>query len=430
MDGNTGCTTNAILAAETLSSDAFIEEVVATDSFYTSLNASVFSDLPIDILNYGNAWELYDLALFQYNHNTTLYNSSAFTENDLELLYTFASAQQWTFNTPSDNTTIQAMAGRTLASKVLEQFSHNIASLGSTDKLTLLFGTFEPFLSFFALSDLATGPSAGRFNSLPLHGSVLTFELFSYATPLANANDSIPFPDIADLNVRFLYRNGTADDEGLIEYTLFNRGNSQADMSWADFAEDIGQFSLNDLVDWCTECNSASLFCQALEENQSTNSTSTTTGNSSGSDRISPAVGGVIGAAVTIFLVIIAAAALMLLGFRFEQRREKNASVKGGDLGVLKRSISGNGGFKGAEKLASDTDLQLKGGAGASIVRHERVGSWELNESPAYQKHASLDKEVESGAAITKGVDYGRRSEDGFENVNPFGDPVKPLDQV
>lgn len=322
------------------------------------------------------------------------------------------------------------MAGRTLASKILEQFSHNIASLGSTDKLTLLFGTFEPFLAFFALSDLATGPSATRFTSLPLHGSIMAFELFSYTSPPINTNNSIPFPDIADLKVRFLYRNGTADDEALIEYTLFNRGNSEADMSWTDFVEAMGQFSLNDLVDWCTECNTASLFCQALET-QSTNSSSALIGDSNSSGGISPAIGGVIGATVTIFLLIVAAAALMLLGFRLQQRKEKNASAsaKGGDLGVLKRSISGNGGFKGAEKLASDADLRLKAGAGASIVRHERIGSWELNESPPYQKHLSLDKAIESGSNV-RNVTYGRESTDEFENMNPFGDPVKPVDQV
>ncbi|KUJ22936.1 histidine acid phosphatase-like protein [Mollisia scopiformis] len=419
--GNTGCTTNDILTVETLDSDPFIQEVENTESFYTALNSSIFSGLPIDILNYGNAWDLYEYALFEYTHNGTIANSSEFTTTDLELLYSLASAQQWTFNTPSEDATIQAMAGRTYASKVLEQFSHNIASSGSTDKLSLLFGSFEPFLGFFALSNLATGPSAGRFNSLPLHGSTMTFELFSFATP-SDGNLSTPFPDVGDLRVRFLYRNGTGDSDTLIEYALFGRGNSEADMSWTDFVQGMGEFSLNDLVDWCTECNTASLFCEALEDSQSTNSSSSSTANSSGSSRISPTIGGVIGAAVTVALMIIVAAALLLFGFRLEHRGN---GAKGGDLGVLKRSGSGNGGFKGAERLASDTDLRLKSGAGATVVRHERVGSWELNESPTDRKHASLDKEIESGG-ITSTADYGRHSEDGLEHVNP----VKPLDQV
>lgn len=428
VSGNTGCTANDILTAQTLYSGSFIQEVQNTETFYTSLNGSVFQGLPIDILNYGNAWDLYDYALFEYNHNSTIFNNSDFTAADLEILYSLASAQQLKFNTPSGGTTIQAMAGRTLASKVLEQFSHNIDSSGSADKLTLLFGSFEPFLAFFSLSDLATGPSAGSFNSLPLHGSTMTFELFSmHATPPANGNLSAPFPDISDLQVRFLYRNGTAESDTLIEYALFGNGN-EAEMTWTDFVYGMGEFSLNDLVDWCIECNTASLFCEALEDNQITNSSSSSSnGKSSGTSGITPVVGGVIGAAVTTALMIILAAALLLFGFRLEQR-ERNA--KGGDLGVLKRSGSGNGGFKGAERLESDTDLRLKGGAGATVVRHERVGSWELNESPTDRKHASLDKEIESGG-ISSTMDYRRHSEDhGLGNVNPFGDPVKPLDQV
>lgn len=415
--------------AETLSSDAFTKIVESTGPFYTSLSNSVFKNMPIDILNYGNAWDLYEYALFEYMH-TNVTNATDFTVSDLELLNAYASDQQWTFNTPSGISTIQAMAGRTLASKVLEQFSHNIDSSGSTYKLSLLFGTYEPFLSFFALSDLATGPSASKFNSLPLHGSLMTFELYSYYTPSPNVNLSTPFPAIADLRVRFLFRNGTAGDESLVEYTLFGRGNSQADMSWSDFVQGMGQFSLDDLVDWCTECNTALLFCEALENNQAdpNSSPSTHEGNPSGRSGISPVVAGVIGATVTVAAMIIAAAALMLFGFRLEHR-EKNAGTKGGDLGVLKRSGSGNGGFKGAEKLASDTDLRLKGGAGATIVRHERVGSWELTGGPSDRKHTSLDKEIES-AGITRKADYERHSEDDLENVNPFGDPVKAVDQV
>ncbi|CZR52153.1 uncharacterized protein PAC_02030 [Phialocephala subalpina] len=428
--GSTGCTTNEIAAVETLYTETFTEEVQATSSFYESMNSTVFYGLPTEILNYGNAWELYEYALYQYNHNSTFYNSTVFTLSDLERLYTLASAQQWTFNTPSQDSTIQAMAGRTLAAKVLEQFSHNIASNGVTDKLNLLFGSYEPFLAFFALSNLSTGPSAGRFNSLPLHGSTMVFELFSYATPTANGNMSAPFPAISDLRVRFLYRNGTDDSDALIEYALFGRGNSEADMSWTDFAQDMGQFSLNDLVDWCTACNTASLFCEALEESQNTNSSGSCPKSASERSGISPAIGGVIGATVTIAGMIIVAAILMLFGFRLEQRGDRNHKAAG-DLGVLKRSGSGNGGFKGAEKLASDTDLRLKSGAGASIVRHERVGSWELNESPTSpdRKHGSLDKEIESGR-VTSTADYGRHSEDGLGGVNPFGDPVKALDQV
>jgi hypothetical protein len=410
--------------AESLGSVAYVQEIESTNAFYQSLGSSVFWAFDPSDLNYGNAWTLWEYAAFEYQHNESIYNSDAFTADDLSQLYNLASAQQWGFNTPDSSGTVKAMAGRTFASYVLQQFSHQIASNGSAGKLTLLFGSFEPMLSFFALSNLATGPSASRFNSLPLHGSIMTFELYSYAETPQFSNESIPFPDTSDLWVRFLFRNGTGDSEPLIEYSLFGRGNSEENMDWPDFVEGMGDFSLDDLVDWCLTCQSGSLFCEALMLDYSNG---TTTSGSSSEKGLSAPIAGVIGATVTIGLGLIVAAILALVGFRLDYHpREKNGAI--GDLGVLKRSGSGNGGFKGAEKLASDTDLTMKGGAGASIVRHERVGSWELNETPD-KKHSSLDKDIESGRGISK-ADYGRRSEDGLGGVDPYGEPVKALDQI
>lgn len=428
--GNLGCTSYAIEMAEYLTSPAYNQEVMATNDFYHSLGASVFQNLSPALLNYVNANDLYEYALYQYNHNTSIYNSTSFTTIDLGALEILASQQQWEFNTPNSGTTLGAIAGQTLASKVLQMFEHNIASEGVADKMTLMFGSYEPFLSFFALSNLATGPSASRFNSLPQHGSVMTFELFSHVAESASENLTRTFPSTDELWVQFLYRNGTDDSQNLTSYALFGRDNSEVAMTWNEFVSGMDAFTLNDIVDWCTLCESITLFCEALVGNTvSSNGTNNSPADrNSGAKGVSGAIAGVIGATVTIACFILIAVVLMLLGFRINYHDKKaNPGVPGGDIGVLKRS--GSGGFKGAEKLASDADLRLKGGPGASVVRHERVGSWELHESPHSETgHSSLDKEIESGRVVST-ADYSRRSED-LGHENPFGDPVKPLDQV
>jgi hypothetical protein len=331
-------------------------------------------------------------------------------------------------NTPNSEGTIASIAGATFASKVLQQFSSVITSGGADDKLSLLFGSYEPFLSFFALSSLSEFPSASHFTALPQHGSVMAFELFSFppTNSSGNTNISTPFPGVEDLLVRFLFRNGTDDSAPLLSYPLFGRGLSETDMTWDDFVDGLATFALSDISEWCISCESINLFCEAIEEDIG-NSTSSTPVVSSGK-HLSPAVAGIIGATVTIGVFVILAIILALFGIRldYHERRAKAPIV--GDISVLRRNGSANGGFKGAEKLASDTDLRLKGGAGASVIRHERVGSWELNESPTDGKHSSLDKEVESGNL--QQVDYGRNSEDGIGNANPFGEPVKPVDHV
>lgn len=406
---------------ETLTTPENIVEIESTEQFYQSFNNSVFWDFSTDVLNYGNAWSLWEYAAFEYTHNASIYNSQDFSVSDLAELFSYASAQQWTYNTPDATGMLKAMAGRTFSSYVLQQFSHQIASGGSAEKLTLMFGSFEPMLAFFALSDLATGPSSGRFTSLPLYGSTMTFELYSNeVTP--SGNDTFAFPDISSLWVRFLFRNGTDASEPLTEFSLFGRGNSEDDMQWSDFLQDMSLFSLDSITDWCNECASDNLFCSALTAEQ-TNSTSSSP-SSSHNKGLSAAVAGVIGAIVTIALALLIAGILALVGFRLSYHPREKGPVN--DLGVLKRSATGAGGFKGAEKLASDTDLTVKG-AGATVIRHERVGSWELNDGA--NKHGSIDKDVETARGMGKAY-FARRSEDGIGAVDPFGEPVKAVDQV
>src|SRR6202012_4635513 len=96
------------------------------------------------------------------NHN----ESQPISSRDLSQLYDLASQQQFDLNSPNTFGTIPSIAGATLASAVLQQLQHVIGSGGVADKLTLLFGSFEPFLAFFSLSDLSTGPSAEMVRNL------------------------------------------------------------------------------------------------------------------------------------------------------------------------------------------------------------------------------------------------------------------------
>lgn len=413
-----------------MSSASFIQEIQSREDYYQSLHKTVMAGFDFSILNYANAMQIYEYTLYQYNHNRTIQNSTDFTINDLSYLQSLASAQQWTLNTPNSTNTVPAIAGRTLASRILQQFEQNINTMGQNDKLTAYFGSYEPMLSFFALSNLATGPSAGRFNSLPAHGSTFAFELFSYGSD--NNTTSTTMPSTSDLHVRFLFRNGSDDTSPLISYPLFGHGPSEVDMTWAEFAGGMGSFAVDGVSDWCTACGAVTLFCEAIALNTGYNSP-LTGGNSSptrGRMSLSPAIAGVVGAAVAIAAFIFLAAGLLLAGFRIEHRAKDNNRTS--DISVLKRSGSGhNGGFKGGDRLASDTDLRLKSGdgVGATVIRHERVGSWELGEN----KSRSLDKEIEAGETgrVVSTADYGRRSEDlRAHDEDPFGDPVRAVERV
>ncbi|KAH7410767.1 histidine acid phosphatase-like protein [Cadophora sp. MPI-SDFR-AT-0126] len=447
--GQTDCKQYSNSQARAIDTPGYVQQIEDTQTYYASLSNSVFPSLDSSTLNYGNALTIYESALYQYRHNSTIYNSPTFTTDDLAILRNLASEQQWTFNTPNGTDTINAISGRTLAAKVIQKLSDNIASSGAQSKLTVYVGSHEPFLAFFALSNLATGPSAPQFNTLPDHGSTMTFELFS--TPPADSSSdptNMPMPYEDSLWVRFLFRNGSASDADTRAYTLFGRGNAETVIPWAEFQKAMAAFALTDILDWCRTCETKTFFCTAFEDISSGDdvddgdSTSSIVGGGSGG-RVSPTIGGVIGATVAVAAFIFLAAGLLLAGFRLEKRKKSGSKVFPdlGDISVLKRSGSGNGGganggFKGADRLGSDADLAFttaagKGGAGATVVRHERVGSWELGESPnGDRKHGSLDKEIESGdGRVVSGVDYSRRSRE-LERENPFVDPVRPVDQV
>ena len=245
--GDTDCTTYSIQQVDILASESYGYELGNTSAFYDSIASTVFSGLSPAIVNYYNAYELYEYALYQYNHNETVYNNMDIST--LSTLQTLASQQQMEMNTPNSIGAISSIAGQTLAAKVLAQFEHIISSSSVSDKLHPPLRFLRAFPLLFALSSLSTGPSGSRFNSLPNHGSIMSFELFSNPNP---SNYSNLFPSSTDeLWVRFLFRNGTDDTSALTSYPLFGRGNSQVDMSWSDFVTAMGEFALSEVADWC-----------------------------------------------------------------------------------------------------------------------------------------------------------------------------------
>jgi hypothetical protein len=286
-----------------------------------------------------------------------------------------------------------------------------MGSQGEAEKISVLFGRYQVFLAFFALSGLS-GIDDG-FTSIPEPGSVMVFELFS------NTANVPTFPDAKNLWVRFLFRNGSDSSSPLLAYPLFGRGNSAVDMSWNDFVTQMNTIKLSAIGTWCETCGSLAMYCPQFENNWTSSNGSSSSGggstSSSSSTGLSPVVAGVLGAVATIgAFVVFVCLAVTCGGVRFYRNGSKRQSSLGG--------------FKGADKLASDTDLTVaKVGAGGAVVKHERVGSWELSD-PAKKgdlsKHDSLNRVVST-------ADYSsKHDDDGISVLNPFGDPVKADERV
>ncbi|KAK1761297.1 histidine phosphatase superfamily [Echria macrotheca] len=402
IGGHIGCTayTESLL---TFRADDIVETVYNnTLNFYQTLWAEVLHEVfPPSMANFGNAYLLYDYASFRYNHdNATRANVS---EGEMAMMARFASTEQRNKNANlsvsgyNQGDMIRAVAGRTMASKTLSWFRENMRMAGATNKLNLAFTTLEPFVAFFALSGLIIGDHAADFKPLPEPGAMMVFEMFSIS------ENATVYPDPEDLWVRFLYRNGTDENDILTPYPLFN--GSEIKIPLATFLNGIQQFGVSTISQWCNLCDSISLFCQDLQGGYGGSGGSS---SGSGSGGPSPVLAGVIGAAVTLLvagILFLAAVAFGVVSFR----RADDAKTRSATLG----------GFKGAEKMASDTDLAFaKSGA-----RHERTGSWELRGGKGQEEGV---KPTPAGVTV-QSRDLTHPKNDDDDAISVYGQaPVKP----
>jgi Histidine phosphatase superfamily (branch 2) len=384
--------------------------------FYRSLQPALLNGIFVNSsVNYRNAYLIFDYLKYGSIHNSTIFNNLSFEDFTKAKIL----ADNWILatygNTSASGLTqgdhIRAIAGRTLANKIVQALYSNIKNSGAHSKMNLFFGGFEPIVSFAALAGLATKQNS-QFLGTPEYASSMVFELYSMTE-----NDPDLYPSTADLNVRFFFRNGSDDSSRLVAYPLFGDGPSGISMSLSAFVAGMQQFMIQGPGDWCETCASDSIFCPAFQTDNGHDDTGS--GRPRPKHGLNPVVAGVIGAVVTLAVIgIFVAAAMIFGGARLYRQRTKRRSELNG--------------FKGGEKLASDQDLTIpKSGAGASVAAagapvkaHERVGSWELSD----QKKA---EDAQQRGLSSSSLPHKRSSfEDDDLHVSPFADPVKPNDRV
>ena len=336
----------------------------STQGFYTSFQSNVFAGVfPMAQVNYDNAYLLFDYLSYGNIHNSTINR----TLSDTDLARARGLADQWlqaVNGNTSESLSIETIAGQTLAAEIIGLLKTNIESKGIARKLNLLFGSFEPMISFAALTQLPKTNSL--FYGMPQDGSSMVFELYS-----EYHNSSAGYPDTRELLVRFLFRNGTDPASALITYPLFGRSGTQK-LSIYDFITQLQHVALATIEDWCYACQSYTVFCAAfvgVNLNNISGSTSYPVPVAA-KNTVKPAVAGVIGAVVALVVAaIIFVIAMLLGGIRLRRSKPRRRSELGG--------------FKAGEKLASDPDLpHVQTGVGASVVKKndERISSWELGE--------------------------------------------------
>lgn len=240
-------------------------------------------------------------------HNQTINSSDLLTAANTFQLRTLADAHEWglAYNA-SDN--MRAVAGKTLAGQIVEFLNGTITGKGK-QKIGVQFGAYGTFSSFFGLADL---PSVNPdFYGVCDYASAMTFEMF---TNSSTAISSTSYPSEDEIYVRFLFHNGTTNSSSEpVAYPLF--GSGQDALSWNDFTNSMNKFSIGNTEQWCTQCGNFTGTCAAYAPAGSSSSSSSSDSSSSGSGNgLSPAVNGVIGAMVTLAVILGIEALVLLVG--------------------------------------------------------------------------------------------------------------------
>lgn len=373
LAGNDQCLAHQVKSSEYQSSSEFQQMTQVTEAFYIDLYDQALSGVyGRSSASYKNAVEIAEYLEYELVHNETLLH--VLGRDDIQHArwladqYLFATNGRTTSGqsaAPVPSAEIRTIAGRTLASRILEAFNTNIQYRGANEKLTLAFGGSEPVIALASLTKLAS--RYGDYYPHPHPGASMIFELYS----LENATYPV-YPDSSELYVRFLLHNGTSPSTGFTPYPLFGHGPSSIAIPYNEFQAELEQYALRSTREWCLKCGSTAVFCSGvLSKNKEA---------SSSDDQMDPTAAGGIGAVVT-FIVYTIGIVVVFMAV------------------TLRKHKSGPGGFKKDRKMASDTDVTFKNpvwgdskteasqkpggddGNGVTVRGQERSGSWEMTEN-------------------------------------------------
>ena len=246
------------------------------------------------------------MLVFDYLNVAIIHNASIPSDELLDddtVLQLQALANVHEFNLAfNESDPIRAINGKTLAADIVAGLNNTITTQGKKAKINAQFNAYSFFLSFFGLAQLPkVNPD---FFGVPDYASTMVFELFT-----KGAADPFPKPD--DLYVRFLFHNGTSNSTSEPKlYPLF--GQSETELPWNTFVDEMGKFSVPWGPAWCEACGNTKGICDTDAAPVSTSSTEES--SSSGSGGVSKAVAGVIGAMVTLAVLLGLAALVILVG--------------------------------------------------------------------------------------------------------------------
>ncbi|KAI9846747.1 MAG: hypothetical protein M1838_001154 [Thelocarpon superellum] len=323
LQGTTGCLKSTASSNEYFSTPEYLDLKAKTDGFYRSLSPIINGTFTEDQTSFKNAYAIFDVLNVASIHNKTINSSNLLTDEVLSQTRTLADQHEFNlaFNASE---AVRAIAGATLAAQIVQQLNDTITTAGKKS-VGIQFGAYGSFLSFFGLAQLTNANP--QFFGIPDYASTMTFELFT-------TGPATPFPSADDVQVRFLFHNGTTSNISTpAPFPLF--GQNQTTLPWSTFASEMDKFAVGTQEQWCSTCGNNTGMCAAAAAPSASNAAAPATSSSSDSGMSLP-VAGVIGAMVTLAVLLGLEALFMLLaGFRLVRAPRASAASVGGVAPVV-----------------------------------------------------------------------------------------------
>lgn len=312
LEGAQGCANAQISSNSYFSTPEYMTTLNKTQSFYNGVAPMINRTFTAQQTSYANAYTIFDLLNVASIHNSSddFPSSELLTPDTFFQLRTLADQHELNL-AYNKSEPIRAMTGAVIASQVVQALNGTITGKGK-NKLNVQFGAYAGMFSFFGLAGLL--PVNPDFYGVPDYASTLTWELVTNATV-----SSTSFPSADEIGVRFLFHNGTTSNisEPTV-YPLF--GQSETVLAWNDFVTGMNKFAVGGQKQWCNLCGNSTGVCapSALSGSGSSGPPSSPSGTTSSSHSsgggISKAVAGVIGAIVTLAVILGAEILIMLAG--------------------------------------------------------------------------------------------------------------------
>ena len=265
--------------------------------------------------------KVFDLINVSEIHNRSIPSSSLLTNATLFQLRTLADTHEFNLAYNASDP-IRAISGRTLSAQIISALNSTLTSPPNhAPKITIQFGAYGAFQSFFGLTNLPTLNTNASFTGIPDYASSMVFELVS--------NSTSPAPAAEETSIRFYFHNGTfsSNSSSLNSYPLFN-SSAPVLIPWMDFVTNMNSFAIGDQTKWCAACGNTTGVCASSSPPAVGGGTGKGGGGGNG---VSKPVAGVIGALVTLAVVLgLEAAVMVIAGLRVARKQKPAVDGNGG----------------------------------------------------------------------------------------------------